>query len=395
MERFESSDNCLVCSKPNALRCGRCKSVRYCSNSCQKADFATHKILCASFADFDMTKRPTKEHVRAILFSPDEKKPKLVWMEYEWKERYQYRHAEPFLGDDFPSSVPIEYNPILGRLVTNVVFVDHRDNYLNDGSATNNSIATITATNPGEHHDWRGPIIAYAMIGMDPYHATRYRDIDLNDFRHVADYFISYGTRYAPTLRTQKNLFKIKGVKINCTGDQEVLNKPHFEEIEVDACDILLGDHETSDIARYIGLPIVTKRCPPHPCWANKRDSGMYTNVDATYLHLCCDPKAERDKARGILGWGYAPMRWQNNVGSIIVVRRDQKPLSRWHVEALCRYCRNEASRYMAHSMGVFAPDQPMSKDMALSMICRPIFSIFWSNFHEENCAGLKSPYLV
>ncbi|KAI0425312.1 hypothetical protein F5Y09DRAFT_352356 [Xylaria sp. FL1042] len=399
MESSELSDICLICGKPNALRCGGCKDVRYCSKSCQRADFPIHKLLCARFSDFDMTKRPTKEHMRAILFPVDEKKPKLVWVECKWDGNFQSRNTKPFLDGDNGMSTAIDYNPILGRRVSNVVYVVYRDSFLFDGSAPNNSIATITATKSEPHHDWRGPMIAYAMVGMDFESATECRDIDLNDFRHVSDYFISYGTRFSPTPSTL-NSIKIKGVKINCTGEQEILKKPHFEEIEVDACDIILADHDTSDIARFIGLPIMTKRCSPDPRWANIDRTGAYNNQDATFLHLCCDPKAKRDEARGVLGWGWAPERWQSKVGSVIVVRRDQKPLSRWHVEALCRYCRLQVGKYMAHSIGEFS-DEPMSKDMVLSMICRPTFSVFWSTFTEEKWKNRDSsddptsPYVI
>ncbi|KAI0902921.1 hypothetical protein F4823DRAFT_629814 [Ustulina deusta] len=192
-----------------------------------------------------------------------------------------------------------------------------------------------------------------------------------------------------------------KGVRINCYGDQKLLNKPHFEEIEQSPMDIILTEHDTSDIAKRIGLPIFTKRCSPDPSWANLHDSKIYENMDATYLHLCCDPEAEFDPSLGILGWGWASARWQNRVGSIIVARQDQKPLSRWHLEALCRYCRYEIGLYMAHSHDVYYPDEPMSKDLVLSMICRPTFTICWAKMrdekHEEgeNILGVPSPYLI
>ncbi|KAI3319327.1 hypothetical protein HD806DRAFT_548586 [Xylariaceae sp. AK1471] len=401
METPEASDSCIICNKPNALRCGRCKGASYCSKLCQRADYPIHKLLCASFAGFDITTRPTEEHMRAILFSVDQKKPKLVWLHCKWRGDGGYRDATPFLDGDSGCSNPIEYNPVLGRLLPNIVYLAYRDNFLFDGSARNNSIATITGTSPGNHHDWRGPIIAYGKVGPSP-NSAYYRDIDLNDFRHAADYFISYGSDLesyeAPVLQT--TLAEIKGVKINCIGDQKMFNKPHFEEIELSTEDTIFTKHDNSDIANRIGLPIFTKRCSPHPLWANAHGSKMYENQDATYLHLCCDPKAERDLSRGVLGWGWASKQWQNRVGSIIVVRQDKKPLSPWHVEALCRYCRYDAGAYLEHSWGGYASDEPMSKDLVLSMICRPTFSICWSKMCNEKdekgeYINVLSPYHV
>ncbi|KAF2968379.1 hypothetical protein GQX73_g5216 [Xylaria multiplex] len=368
------------------------------SQKARKDDYVIHKLLCADFTNLDVTTRPTEDHMRAILFPVDQKKPKLIWLEFNRDEDWRYRIASPFLNGDNGTSSPIRYNPILKRRPSNVVYVAYRDNFLNDGSASNDSITTITATRPGSHHDWRGPIIAYGKVGSNPDTSKNCRDIDLHDFRHAADYFRSYkGHLSSPSYLVTNT--RIKGVRINCNGDQKVLNKPHFEEIEVSLMDIMFGDRDTSDIAKLIGLPILTKRCSPDPSWANQGDM-VYENTDAMYLHLCCDPNAEIDPNLGVLGWGCASTQWQRRVGSIIVVRQDKKPLSRWHVEALCRYCRYEAWAYMTHSRGSYSSDEPMSKDKALSMICRPTFSISWERMLREKAekgevVGATSPYLV
>jgi hypothetical protein len=96
--------------------------------------------------------------------------------------------------------IPIQYNQVLNRNLSDTICVSHRDTFLFDGSKPNKSIAAITATEPGQYHDWRGPIAAYGKrgLGIDPIHC---RDLDMNDFRHVTDYFLSYG--YTPALATQ------------------------------------------------------------------------------------------------------------------------------------------------------------------------------------------------
>ncbi|KAI1425516.1 hypothetical protein F5Y12DRAFT_369495 [Xylaria sp. FL1777] len=396
MESSEAFDLCIICSKPNALRCNRCKGASYCSKLCQRGDYPTHKLLCASFSAFDIASRPTEEHMRAILFPVDQKQPKLVWLHCKWMEpedkyerRWQNPNTKPFLNDT-GRPVVINYNAVLAKRLSNIVCVSYRDTFLIDGSKPNSSIAAITATMPGYHHDWRGPIIGYGKVGSD-FDADRCRDVDMNDFRHIADYFLSYGSDLTTLPASPPaNCRKIKGVKINCLGDQKLFNKPHFEEIELATTDIIFSQHETSEIGDRIGFRIFTKRCFPHPNWANVRNSELfgnespYNNQDATFLHLCIDPKAKEDYSRGTLGWGWAPMQWQSEVGSAIVVRQDRKPLSLSHVEALCRYCRHDARDWLAHSMGEYAPDEPMSKDLVLSMICRPTFSICWYRMCNE-----------
>jgi hypothetical protein len=58
-----------------------------------------------------------------------------------------------------------------------------------------------------------------------------------------------------------------------------MLNKPHFEAVEIVSIDAIFSKHNTSDIAKRIGLPVT-------------------------------------------LGWGWASQQWQNNMGSAIVVRQ-------------------------------------------------------------------------
>ncbi|KAL7625809.1 hypothetical protein AAE478_005032 [Parahypoxylon ruwenzoriense] len=400
MASSDASDRCLVCDKSNANFCNSCKNVRYCSKACQRIDWPSHKLLCAAFSNFDISSRPTAEHLRAIFFPVDEEKPKVIWLLCKWHEDdeeggggwFQFPDSEslPLGPDTFPSRAAIQYNPVLKRNLSDTISVAYRDAFLVDGSKPNNSVAAITNTKPGWHHDWRGPIVAYGKVGLG-IDQTTCRDLDMNDFRHIADYFLSYGNEDL-TPRTQQSTTapKVKGVRINCLGDQKILNRPHFEAVEIPSTDPIFSKHDTSDIAKRIGLPIFTRRCPPDPKWANDEDNKVFkhespfNNQDATFLHLCCNPKAEFDLRTGSLGWGFASTQWQNSVGSTIVVRQDKKPLLPLHAEALCRYCRNEVLPLMGHSIGEYAPEEPMRKDDVLAMICRPTFVISWYKLQEE-----------
>ncbi|KAF8847174.1 hypothetical protein BDZ45DRAFT_607838 [Acephala macrosclerotiorum] len=169
----------------------------------------------------------------------------------------------------------------------------------------------------------------------------------------------------------------VKGVKINCIGDREMFNKPHFEAVNISSIDPIFSDYDTSDIVKRIGLPIFTLRRP--------LNLSPFNNQDATFLHLCCDLKADFDLCAETLGCGWASKQWQNNVGSTVVVRQDKKPLSTLHVEALCRYCCYEIRPLLAHSMGEHAPEEPMTTDAVLAMICRPTFVISWYKLLDEN----------
>jgi hypothetical protein len=397
MSDDSSGQSCIVCDKEDAKYCARCKSTSYCSRACQKNDWQTHKLLCATFSTFATSERPTKEHYRAVLFDPDKKKPEFIWLLCKWHEddgdRYQLPKSETITGHDVPpQTVPVQYNRRLERRLLNTICFTYRDTFLIDGSRPNKSIAAITSTQPGKYHDWRGPVMAYAKDGdeLDP---PACKDFDMADFRHAADYLLSYC--YVPLL-TQTHVQQVKGVRINCEGDIKMLNRPPFEEIELPITDSIFTEHDTSDIADRIGISILTRRCLPDPRWANGEHeifklSSPFNNQDATFLHRCLDTKAVSDPSKGSLGWGWCSQQWQNEVGSVVVIRKDKKPLLPLHMEALTTYCRKEALPIVSHSLGEYSSEEPVSKEHVLQLICRPMFIIFWYKFIEEK-EDLTSP---
>lgn len=296
MSDASAGQSCTICDKENAKYCARCKSTSYCSKECQKKDWVIHKLLCATFCDFDNSKRPSEDHYRAVLFDPSKAKPEFIWLLCKWhdddmEDRFQLPESKIVIGHDVaPAHVPVQYNQRLERRLLKTIFFTYRDTFLIDGSRPNNSIAAITSTQPGGYHDWRGPVVAYAKDGdeLDP---PACRDFDMVDFRHAADYLLSYC--YVPP-QTQTI---VKGVRINCLGDIKMLNRPPFEEIELPITDMVFTKHDTSDIADRIGLSIWTRLCPPDPKWANGEHkifegSSPFENQDATFLHSCLDPNA-------------------------------------------------------------------------------------------------------
>ena len=385
---------CTICNKPNANYCARCKSTAYCSKACQKADWTTHKLLCPSFSSFADADRPSANHYRAVIFDPDETKPKFTWLPSRLLDKdeedgpdNQTLEYKKIIGEDtFQNVIPMQYNPRLERVVPNTICIAWRDTFLVDGSRPSKSIASITATQSGTYHDWRGPIVVFARAGqgLDP---PACKDLDMIDFRHVTDYFLSCG--YIPP-KAEAKVERVKGVRINCLGDVKMLKKPPFEAIELPTTDPIFTKHDTSDIADRIGIPILTRRCPPDPKWANKSEDEVFehssptNNQNATFLHQCLDPNAEFDFSTGSMGWGWCSMPWQNDVGSAIAVRKDRKPLLPLQMEALAKWCKEEVRPILAHSIGEYAPEEPISKEDVLAIICRPMFVVYWTRFTSE-----------
>lgn len=305
-------DKCVACSTDTGTHCVRCKSAYYCSKICQEADWPVHRLLCDAFSTFDDSSRPTQEHIKAIFFPVDESKPKFVWLPCEWREEDDYstsqspQTASLLEPDAPPGRKPIQYNPFLQRRLANTIYVTYRDACFFDGSVVNKSVAHLLTKKPGHYHKWCGPIVAYGMTGQGNLQTTC-RDLDMNDFRHVSDYFFTYDVP-AP-VHEEPTESIVEGVRINCEGDQKMLKKPKFERVQISSTDSIFQEHGTSPIADRIGLPIFTRRYPLDPRWESARDKISYNecpsnNLDAAYLHVCCDPNGEWDPTLNKASWG-------------------------------------------------------------------------------------------
>ncbi|KAL7919967.1 hypothetical protein ACQKWADRAFT_322548 [Trichoderma austrokoningii] len=313
------------------------------------------QLVCASFSNHLVSSRPTDKHFRVLLF-PVDGKPEVIWHGSKSLDGgqedggRQLLDIKLILGPDAPLKItPIQYNARLKRKLVDTIYICYRDTFLIDGSRPNQSIARVVSTQAGQYYDWRGPVLVYGMTGLHV-DQGKYRDLDMDDFRHVFDYLLSYNYKPAATTKT------INAVRINCLGDQKMCNKPAFESVEILSTDPIFSSHDTSDIARRIGLPIFTHRLPPNPAWAN------------------------------------------DDVGSVLVVRQDMKPLHPLHVEALCKYCQDDIGLLLAHSLGDYEPEKPMEKEAVLAMICRPTFVISWYKLLDEklstgNEADAPYPY--
>lgn len=193
------SHPCTICEAPGARACARCKSSHYCSKDCQLDDWPVHKLLCASFSSFDVSTRPSDTHFRGIILPQDQSHPQIKWLNCPWREdeddgvKWQHPDLVPFIGSgSMKKSTLIQTDALLQRYLPDAIDICYRDAFLIDGSMPNKSAAAVLATVQGQSHDWRGPIVAVGKVGQssDPHSC---RDLDMNDFRYIADYLIAYG----------------------------------------------------------------------------------------------------------------------------------------------------------------------------------------------------------
>ena len=389
--------NCTICDTPNSKACGSCKSSHYCSPECQQTDWPVHKLLCKAFKT--LAQRPGPSYKLGILFPVDEKIPKLRWNNceprYDEEEGMAFESAKvsQLLGDDnpFPEDIPISQSKLRSFNLGRTILVSGRETFLIDGSETNQSVVQLTRG--AMCHDWRGSFVALRQQGRstDP---TFYEDMTLADFRHVVDYFLSYGDEVVQGLQNLSihTASKIHGVKVTCIGDQNVFGVEPYVPVEVPRDHQVFTMNKPTDISRLLEFPVLIRKYPPDRAWKDDREMQPYPyqNQAATFLHLNADPKSKH--------WGWAPIpEWQNDVGSVIVVRQDGKDLTTHQADALCHFCRIKMQPLFEDSLG--GGDVDRTREEVMGFMTKKRFAAFFEEYRKEKVkedpswATAKSPY--
>ncbi|KAL2214226.1 hypothetical protein CC79DRAFT_1328138 [Sarocladium strictum] len=196
-----TSQACLICEQPNSKLCAVCKGSAYCSKECQKKDWKIHKLLCADFAALDLSKRPSADHFRGILLPENDEKPTCVWMKYtpDVLGYVLVQHIDletgvvNFGNDSMHRSAHIFEDKILGRKLTTLTSLHHRENFLGDGSSFNKAIRRIDSLKANKPAFWRGPVVIVGINEVQQQHwKSKRRDATMKDFRYAADYFLTY-----------------------------------------------------------------------------------------------------------------------------------------------------------------------------------------------------------
>lgn len=305
---------CTICNTSGAKRCASCHSAAYCSSACQKKDWPLHKIICKALKSIE---RPPGSYRLALLFPADSKLPVATWVSCSSNEA----PAAPNLPDvdaivgpkphDFRS---ITRNELRGFDIDHSVVIISKQQ--------SNDVPTLNAcvmhtTNGMARYKWAGPVIAMRIAeGINTY-----EDMTAEDLRVAVDYFA----------QLPSNGLKgyVQGVKICCNGD---LKQGRFVEVDVPLDHAIFTASKGPDIPKKIGLDIRIHKYAPNPAW--RFTVGNFDNQGVTFLHLNANPHSP--------SWGWAPPEWQNEVGSVLLVRADRKPISPRQVEILTEYCCSE-----------------------------------------------------
>ncbi|KAL2845541.1 hypothetical protein BJX68DRAFT_256734 [Aspergillus pseudodeflectus] len=342
-EDFEPDDCCVMCNKTPALPCTTCGSTYYCSDHCRTGDMPSHSLLCREFAT--QPPRPSQSHRRAIFFPVDDEKPRMIWIlcvrQYDEDDGVPWMEVrvDPYLGNDNPTrgTLRVEHNPVRNRNLGSgiaafyprkqgyCVSLIHRDTYLLDGSATNQSIqasviASCSATTP---HFYRGPMVAICELPDE-----EYADITLEDFRHLMEYLRSYRDTHVresiPGVQHHSST-TARGVKVCCV-DVTIANQKS------------LGPKYISPISAILGVPLILWKDPNCQFLDDQPGyegfSAPWVNQNVTFLCMETDLKSPE--------WGWAPPYWRSDVGNVIAVREDGEDLTVMDVEMMCHFARHK-----------------------------------------------------
>ncbi|KAF8190350.1 hypothetical protein K438DRAFT_2018688 [Mycena galopus ATCC 62051] len=113
----------------------------------------------------------------------------------------------------------------------------------------------------------------------------------------------------------------VRGIVILC--DSEIRNGI-FNEVDVDATHPIHIQGVACPVSAQVGLPIVMYRHLKQDPLKMRPDARL-DNQKATYLMI--DPES-----------GFAPPQWQSCVGSVTVMRKDGKPLTKQAIETIWMY---------------------------------------------------------
>jgi len=267
-----------------------------------------------------------------------------------------------------PESKRIGRSKLRGITFNYTVNVVCRDAFLIDGSKSNDCVTEVTGGL--SLHDWRGPIIVTSQVGTDV-SPKIFQDVTARDLRIAVDYFTSYGDEsiVGEDAPQRSPGDKVQGVKITCLGDQKILGAWKYMSVDVPSDHSVFILREASPIAKLLGLEIFVCKYPLNKLWKEHRES--YENPGVEFLQIDADPKSD--------SWGSTPEQWKGDLGSVVVVRADRKPIAPRQIESLCEYCKIKLQPAFEDEKG-----GKRTKEEVLNLMTKEVFKEFFYEFRRE-----------
>jgi hypothetical protein len=223
---------------------------------------------------------------------------------------------------------------------------------------------------------FRGPILA---LGSYCEAAPSRKDSDLDlapvDFRHIVDNLRMFYCNCEDDTRDLLNGRDIRAVRLNCLGDIEFTERPTLEAVFEQKSALLADTEIPTPVADKIGMPLVVRKVPPAVVWRDPRRPCRINNFKAAMLN---------------------PPHQPGNTGSLVLVRKDGKPLHPMHVEALFAYTATRL-KDPNHSKDACLTAEMLQTeriDKVFKEDFRKWYSTKWQN-HSPQATFMRSPFEI
>ncbi|KAF2830976.1 hypothetical protein CC86DRAFT_366473 [Ophiobolus disseminans] len=286
------------------------------------------------------------------------RKPRLVWIDtkeisgergYFNPELDELLHVpgnEGYIGRGLHC---VQGNTLRGREQTlDTLNIWYIDNFAINNLQTNQSLHGTLPTLIGDAWGemiWKGPMVAVLKVGneLDP---RQFTDITLTAYRDAIDFLGYYRDGYGSMVHgigakdyfSQKLLGgragKVKGVRINCLGDQAGDPSRQLLQVDVPKAHPLfnLESDDPLDIVQYLDMQWVLKSYGGKH-GSSIQDDGEQHLADNPLVRLLLLQVQEEDEE-----WGEVSQRRLAHArGSVLVVDRAKRDLEISMVHAMCR----------------------------------------------------------
>ncbi|KAH7386479.1 hypothetical protein BKA64DRAFT_646034 [Cadophora sp. MPI-SDFR-AT-0126] len=271
----------------------------------------------------------------------------------------------------------------------------------------------------GKHrHDWKGPIVVLSQPGTltEP---SSYRDIVPSDLRVAADFFRVYGKgldykgpllTFVPAAPYNGNpggsSQAVQAVLIASKSDEELYGKVKFQEVHIPVNHPVFNYAKPTDISVQMGIPLLVAKTGNLKMKdmekGDKIKINAFQNRTALFLNIEATLNGER--------WGFADhLVWDREIGTVLVVRQDKRPITAQQVEAIAKFCRYELCPAMSDlSSSLCDMDDISDEEMrnakaefAETQMCKQAFEKFFSVLRQQKLDDgdgswehARSPYI-
>jgi hypothetical protein len=244
----------------------------------------------------------------------------------------------------------IQKTPRLDRrtLMDTIEVLYREDVMLDAATRPNKSIDRCLGPRLYRPQAWRGPVVVMRKRGLD-LEPKVYEDVSLVEYRHVLDFFATYGYSTLDRESNRPTRDRVQGVKVNCVGEQITKRTEVFSQVEVPAQSLERWGYtigEVSPISKIIGIAIRAWKCETI---GDQEDANQYNldNVPATLIFINPDPKSNE--------FGWAPEHWQMGLGNVLLVREDGEDLDVKLAQTFCRWCEKRLFPEFEAALGLFS----------------------------------------